>query len=160
MSKNIYLEKFTFDDFDKYYELLSNEDVMAMITERAIPLENFKLVLNNNQMHEVFGNFKVMETYTNKFIGSALLKIKEKNSSEAQLGYMLLPDYWGNGIGSEVARMLIEKAKGEKQLIEITAIIDPNNIASRKILINNGFKSIKVCEIGGLPGEILNMKIQ
>lgn len=163
MEKRVYLEKFTPADFDKYYELVGNEKVMAMITERAIPLDeaikNYNMLLSNNELHKSFGNFKVMEFTTNKFIGSALLKVKEKSSIEAELGYMLLPNYWGKGIGSEVAKLLIEKAKGEKQLIKITAIIDPNNIPSRKILINNGFISYKVCEIDGLPGEILSMKI-
>ncbi|WP_346930366.1 GNAT family N-acetyltransferase [Clostridium sp.] len=163
MEKRIYLEKFTSEDFDKYYELVSNEEVMAMITERAIPLDeatrNYNVLLSNNELHKSFGNFKVMEFTTNKFIGSALLKVKEKSSREAELGYMLLPSYWGKGIGSEVAKLLIEKAKEERQLNRIIAIIDPNNIPSRKILINNGFISDKVCEIDGLPGEILSMEI-
>lgn len=163
MEKRICLEKFTSMDFDNYYKLVGNEKVMAMITERAIPLdealENYNLILNNNQLHNSFGNFKVMDISTNKFIGSALLKVKEPSSTEAELGYMLLPDYWGKGIGNEVAKMLIEKAKAEKQINKITAIIDPNNTASRKILINNRFISDMVCEIDGLPGEILSMKI-
>jgi len=163
MEKRIYLEKFTPVDFDKFYELVSNEKVMAMITERAIPLDEamktYNLSLNNNELHKSFGSFKIIENSTNKFIGSALLRVKEKNSTEAELGYMLLPSYWGKGIGSVVAELLIEKAKEEKQLNKITAIIDPNNIASRKILIKNGFTSEKVCEIDGLPGEILSMKI-
>lgn len=163
MEKRIYLEKFTPVDFDKYYELVGNESVMSMITERAIPLDeamkNYSLLLINNELHKSFGNFKVIESSSNKFIGSALLKVKEKNSTEAELGYMLLPSYWGKGIGSEVANLLIEKAKRENQLNKITAIIDPSNVASRKILINNGFTSDRICEIDGLPGEILSMKI-
>lgn len=163
MEKRIYLEKFTSMDFDDYYKLVGNEKVMAMITERAIhldeALENYNQILKSNQLHKSFGNFKVIENSTNKFVGSALLKIKDPSSTEAELGYMLLPDYWGKGIGSEVAKMLIEKAKAEKKINKITAIIDPNNIASRKILINNGFNSDIVCEIDGLPGEILSMKI-
>ena len=41
----------------------------------------------------------------------------------------------------------------------LKAIIDPNNIPSRKILINIGFTYEKVCEIDGLPGEILSKYI-
>lgn len=163
MERRIILEKFMPEDFDKYYELVGNEKVMAMITERAIPLdearENFNLLLFSNELHQCFGNFKVIEASTKKFIGSAKLKVKELNSTEAELGYMLLPSYWGQGIGSEVADLLIMKAKKEKQLDKITAIIDPINIASRKILINNGFVSETVCEMDGLPAEILGLKL-
>lgn len=56
MEKKIYLEKFIEEDFNKYYELVSNEEVMAMITERAIPLEeameNYKLLLSNNELNK------------------------------------------------------------------------------------------------------------
>lgn len=163
MKRKIYLEKFMPPDFDKYYELVGNEKVMSMITERAIPLEeaakNFNSLLDNNGLHKSFGNFKVLETSTNKFIGSAKLKIIEKDSTEAEIGYMLSPSFWGQGIGSEIAHLLIQKAKKEKQLNKITAIIDPKNIASRKILINNGFTSDRVCEIDGLPGEILSFHL-
>ena len=163
MERRICLEKFTTMDFDKYYKLVGDENVMSMITEGAIPLDeamkNYKLLLKNNESHKSFGNFKVIEVSTNKFIGSALLKVKEKSSTEAEIGYMLLPTYWGKGIGGEVARLLIEKAKHETQINKITAIIDPNNIASRRILINNGFTSEKVSEMDGLPGEILSMKL-
>ncbi|MPM59879.1 hypothetical protein SDC9_106725 [bioreactor metagenome] len=164
MEKRIYLEKYTTMDFDNYYKLVSDENVMAMITERAIPLEearnNYDLLLSNNELHQSFGNFKVIEASTNKFMGSAALRVKEKNATEAEIGYMFLPVYWGKGFGSEVAKLLIEKAKQDIQIIKLTAIIDPNNTASRKILINNGFISEKVCEIDGLPGEILSMKFR
>lgn len=163
MNKGIYLEKFTSMDFDKYFKLVSNERVMAMITGRAISLDEavkrYNSVLSNNKLHNLFGNFKVMEISTNKFIGSALLKVEERSSTEAELGYMLLPDYWGKGIGSEIAKLLIDKAKESKQINKIIAIIDPNNIASRKILIKNGFTTHMICEMDGLPGEILSMKI-
>lgn len=163
MERRIYLEKFAPTDFDKYYKLVGDENVMSMITERAIPLDeamkNYNLLLENNELHKSFGNFKVIEFSTNKFIGSALLRVTEKNSTEVEIGYMLLPTYWGKGIGGEVARLLIEKAKHENQINKITAIIDPNNIASRRILFNNEFTSEKVCEMDGLPGEILSMKL-
>ncbi|OTW77740.1 GNAT family acetyltransferase [Bacillus thuringiensis serovar sumiyoshiensis] len=41
----------------------------------------------------------------------------------------------------------------------LKAIIDPNNIPSRKILLSVGFTSEKVREIDGLPGEILSTYI-
>ncbi|WP_349265816.1 GNAT family N-acetyltransferase [Thermoanaerobacterium xylanolyticum] len=53
----------------------------------------------------------------------------------------------------------MDKAKESKQINKIIAIIDPNNIASRKILIKNGFTTHMICEMDGLPGEILSMKI-
>lgn len=164
MMNRIYVEKFLSDeDFKQYFILVSNEKVMAMVTERAIPLDearsNFKLLLERNKRHKAFGSFKVFETTTNNFIGLAMLKINEDDLSEAELGYLLLPEFWRKGYGSEIAKMQLNKAKELKVLHRITAIIDPNNIASKKILLSNGFISEKICKIDGLPGEILSKTI-
>ncbi|MDQ0224107.1 putative acetyltransferase [Metabacillus niabensis] len=40
-------------------------------------------------------------------------------------------------------------------LERVVAIIAPNNAASKKILSNNVLFPEKLCEIDGLPGEIL-----
>lgn len=163
MDKELYLEKFLRGDFDKYYELVSNGKVMAKITERAIPLNeahaNYKQLLSNNDLHPSFGTFKVIILPTQTFIGLAKLEVRESNAAEAEIGYMLLPAVWGKGLGGEVARHLVEKAKHEKQLQKLTAVIDPNNIPSRKILIRLGFVSEKVSEIDGLPAEEMSLNI-
>ncbi|WP_018664252.1 GNAT family N-acetyltransferase [Heyndrickxia acidiproducens] len=61
--EKIHLQKFEPGDFDDYFELFSNQDVMAMITERALPIEeakqNFQKVLERNKQFEQFGTFKV-----------------------------------------------------------------------------------------------------
>jgi len=155
------MQKFGYDeDFEDYFSLVANEKVMAMVTERAIPLEearnDFKLLLCKNEKHEEFGNFKVLETATNNFIGLGKLEINENDFNEAELGYLLLPEFWGKGYGSEIAEILLNKAEESKSLHRIIAIIDPKNIASKKILLKNNFISEKICEIDGLPGEILS----
>ncbi|HAM81371.1 GNAT family N-acetyltransferase [Ornithinibacillus bavariensis] len=155
---NLYFRKFHSDDFDHYFSLVSNESVMAMITERAIPLEeahtNYKKILELNKKHELFGTYKVSTT-DNVFLGLGRLILNEENTVEAELGYMLLPEFWGNSYGSKIADYFIEQARNTA-LTRLTAIIDPNNIPSRKILTNRGFISEKLCEIDGLPGEILS----
>ncbi len=155
------MQKFGSDeDFEDYFSLVANEKVMAMVTERAIPLEearnDFKLLLYKNEKHEEFGNFKVLERATNNFIGLGKLEINENDFNEAELGYLLLPEFWGKGYGSEIAEILLNKAEELKLLHRIIAIIDPKNVASKKILLKNNFISEKICEIDGLPGEILS----
>ena len=87
-----------------------------------------------------------------------LIVLIQKQSNEAEIGYMILPKYWGRGYGTGVANQLIEIAS-LLGLEKIQAIIDPENVASRKILSNQGFISEIVCEIDGLPGEILSKKL-
>jgi len=157
--KKLKLEKYTNDDFEKYFALVSNESVMAQITERAIPLDeakmNYQKLLERNSKHELFGSYKVFDV---DYIGLGHITVNEENPDEAEIGYMLLPAYWGKGYGTLIAAELIELAKQTK-VSRLTAIIDPANIPSRKILLKHGFTSEKVCEIGGLPGEILGKSL-
>lgn len=152
--------KFAEEDFDYYFQLVSNEKVMEQITERAIPFieaqENFQKILERNRKYDIFGTYKVCEG--GKFIGLGHLTLNATNEEEAEIGYMIVPEHWGKGYGKTIGRQLVELAKGTN-VTTLKAIIDPNNIASRKILINLGFESEKVCEIDGLPGEILSRAI-
>ncbi|MFK4289362.1 MULTISPECIES: GNAT family N-acetyltransferase [unclassified Bacillus (in: firmicutes)] len=158
----LHFKKFEATDFSPYFQLVSNERVMAQITERAIPLEeaqnDYEKLLRRNEKHKLFGSYKIYDSATNEFIGLGHVTVNEDNVKEAEIGYMILPEHWGKRYGSYIARELIEIAK-QTDVNVLKAIIDPNNIPSRKILINVGFTSDVVCEIDGLPGEILSIYI-
>lgn len=159
----ILLRKFTKSDFAYYFRLVNNEKVMEMITERAIGLEeaqkDFNKILENNELELNFGNFKILNEVTNEFLGLAKLEITETNRTEAELGYMILPEHWGKGIASTVTEKLIETARNQQSIKRIFAIIDPKNVPSRKVLINNGFYSKEFRDFDGLPGEILELNL-
>jgi len=157
----LFLEKFTQNDFNHYFRLVSNERVMEMITERTIPTDearrDFESLIENNKLDPSIGNLKIINSATDEFIGMAKLEIKEGVDDQAELGYMLLPEYWGKGIGGIVAKQLIDLAKAHNSVKRLFAIIDPQNIPSRKILINNGFISREFKDFDGLPGEVLDL---
>lgn len=153
------LLKFQEDDFDSYYSLVSNNNVMAQITERAIPYDeaktNFQKLIKRNEKYRKFGSYKIYDCLNKAFVGLGHLTVNEDQVSEAEIGYMLLPEHWGKGYGTETAKKLIEIAN-QLDLKSIKAIIDPENIPSKRILSNLGFVSQEYCEIDGLPGEILS----
>ncbi|MEC0238431.1 GNAT family N-acetyltransferase [Paenibacillus dokdonensis] len=159
---NLILRKFELDDFNEYFSLVSNEKVMAFITERPTPIEeaqvNFRKLLDRNKKYEPFGSYKVYNNITKEFIGLGSLILNEEKPDEAELGYMLIPEQWGKGYGNTIADTLLQKAI-TTNIKRLVAIIDPQNIPSRKILINKGFTSEQICEIDGLPGEILSKNV-
>ena len=82
------------------------------------------------------------------------------NFTEVEVEYSLLPEYWGKGYGSEIAENLLKKVEETKGMQRATAIIDPNNIASKKIVLKNGFTSCKLYEIDdGSPAEMFSKKV-
>jgi RimJ/RimL family protein N-acetyltransferase len=96
---------------------------------------------------------------SSKLLGFAKLEIKKGNRNEAELGYMLLPEFWGKGFGDEIAKHLLEVAILDPDLKRVYAITDPDNIASRKILLKNGFISEEVGKIDGLPSEVFGRNV-
>lgn len=57
----------------------------------------------------------------------------------AEIGYMLLPDYHGKGLIPEAVKKLIQFGFDQMKLHSIEAVIDPQNIASEKVLLKNNF---------------------
>ena len=163
MKSRVYLEKLSSQDFASFYTLTGNEEVMAMITERPLSEEEarkkFNYFLENNELHSSFGSFKVLEVGNSTLLGFAKLEITKERPQEAEIGYMLSPEFWGRGLGNEIAQTLMEVAKSDPNITRVWANTDPNNAASRKILINNGFASEKTGVIECLPSEIFGRKL-
>jgi len=153
------LKKFGPQDFNDYFRLVSDRRVMAMITERALPEEeartDFNNLLENNAIHPALGQFKILNSLSGQFLGLAKLEIASAGEETAELGYMILPEFWGRGIAGQVAKRLIDTAERQPDIESLFAIIDPANLPSRKILINNQFISREFKDFDGLPGEVL-----
>lgn len=149
-------------DFTDYFRLVGDARVMAMITERALPeaeaRAEFGKLLTNNALREGFGCFKVLNA-RGRFLGLGKLALADIDSRQAELGYMLLPEHWGQGLGSRIAAQLIERARAQQDIDGLFAIIDPANAPSRRILINHGFNHREYRDFDGLPGEILDLHL-
>ena len=160
----INIRKFAEEDFQEYFLLVSNARIMEMITGRALQREEAEVrhqkLLDGNKVHESFGSFMIFEKKTGNFIGYGKMIPDTEKMNEAETGYMLFPEYWGKGYATEITKLLVEKAAEAGMLERVTAIIDPENTASRNVLLKNDFVSEKVCDIDGLPGEILYKKLK
>ncbi len=63
-----------------------------------------------------------------------------------EIGYSLLPDFWGNGYAQEATKGMIEYAYHQFGRVRIVALIDPTNAASRNVLVKTGFVSVGMTE--------------
>lgn len=159
-STRLIYNKFKKIDFDDYFKLTGNASVMKWITGHASTLEAskkiFEKVLQTNAQHAELGYFAIRQTENNRFIG--LGKIVMKNDIKAEIGYALLPEFWGKGYGSEISETLVKYAKVIPYIKEIIAIIDPDNLPSKKILLKCNFELDTVCILENLPAEIYKLK--
>ena len=73
-------------------------------------------------------------------IGSVRINSIEKKARYGVIGYELHPDFWGQGIATEALAAVVDYAHGEKSLNRLEAWTSVDNIASQKVLTNNGFQ--------------------
>lgn len=73
------------------------------------------------------------------FIGlSSLITKHVEAETEVEIGYFLLPEYWGRGYATEASQLALEFAFRELDLASIIALVDPGNQASRRVAIRLG----------------------
>jgi len=57
----------------------------------------------------------------------------------SEIGYMILPEFIGKGIVTEAIKAVVKYGFETMKLHSIEAVIDPENLASAKVLEKNGF---------------------
>ncbi|PQP82244.1 GNAT family N-acetyltransferase [Paenibacillus sp. PCH8] len=153
--------KYTEPDFEHYYSLVSNMEVMKQITEREIPEQEartqFESMLDYN-MNSACGHYRV-SSEGHAGVAYAKLVPDEADPTRAEIGYMILPEHWGKGQGTSIASRLIIQAQAAGIGV-LYAVIDPSNAASRQILLRQNFESTWTGDYDGLPGEILELNLQ
>lgn len=137
------LRKITPEDAKEIFELRSSDEVMKYIdipkmksiTEAIVKINWFnELLLNKQAIH-----WAITMKVNRKLIGSVLLKKIDLENHRAEIGYMLHPDFWRKGIVHETLSAILDFGFFNLNFHSIEAVINPENIASEKILEKNGF---------------------
>ncbi len=67
-------------------------------------------------------------------VGAGELNIRDFTNRNGEISYIVNPDYWGQGIATDVAKLLIDFGFKELKLHRIYATCDPRNIGSLTVL--------------------------
>jgi RimJ/RimL family protein N-acetyltransferase len=77
---------------------------------------------------------------TGELIGAARIGVLSSEHRQGDIGYVLRRDRWGQGLGSEIAGLLLGYGFAQLGLHRIEATCDPGNAASRRLLENAGMR--------------------
>ena len=77
---------------------------------------------------------------TGQIIGDAGIRRKAENDWEADIGYELAPEHWGNGYATEAARALVDMGFHEWGLHRISSWCIAGNAASARVLERVGLR--------------------
>ena len=144
-TSRLLLRKMAHEDANEILEMRSSETVMQYIDrERAESLVDAKEYLNriNASIDSKNGLMWGIELKNRpgKIIGNIGYWRMVKEHFRAEIGYMLLPNYWRKGIMKEAIKAVIDFGFHRMKLHTIEANINPGNTASGLLLESVGFK--------------------
>lgn len=152
------------NDFKNLYDLQSNLEVMTFVGHGIRNQEDVLLGIKKAIRHQGKHNFSlgsVFQKNTLHFIGRAGLIYKnyDDKQSEIEVAYALLPEYWGHGYATEIAINLVKWAYTSLQITALIAVVHPDNIRSKAVLIKAGMNFSREEFYNGKPVEIWSYQL-
>jgi ribosomal-protein-alanine N-acetyltransferase len=137
------LRRITNNDLEDMFVLRSNKEAMTYIG-RPIPVVMDETARLIQKMEENIDSntgivWGVALKGESRVIGSIGYHRIEPENYRAEIGYMLLPEFWSKGIMSEALKEIIHYGFEMMNLHSIQANINPENANSRKILLKFDF---------------------
>ena len=143
VTQRLFLRRVTKMDIEAIYSLRSNSEVMKYIPKTCESLadaEAFFNVLDGALIDNTGISWAItLREQPEKMIGTLGLFRLIKEHFRAEIGYTLLPEFWRKGIMSEAILAILDYGFHEMGLHSVEAQIDPENIASERILLSVGF---------------------
>ena len=138
------LKEIEVENATSIFNIFSNEEVMKYYGQ--FPMKSIEEAENLIAMFdENFKNGKgirwgILLKEESKIIGTCGYHNWNKRHSRAEIGYELSMDAWGKGYITEAVKAIIDYGYEIMYLNRIEAVVYPENKASMRSLINQGFK--------------------
>lgn len=148
-SERLMFRKFTLDDLPMLVEQRSDPEVNKFLggTKLQNPEalgKRIRFYVSCYESHG-FGMCAMFWKPTGEMIGSAGLQPLD-GTDEIEVGYSMVKEFWGKGIGTEAARAWLDHGFRNFGLDRIVAVAHTENWASRRIMEKLGMKYEKVEE--------------
>lgn len=144
-TERAFLRQLNDTDFEDYFQLESNSEVMHFITGRPRPREEARLRFAKQRLEYLrdpgFGVWSVCLKSSGQLIGTACLNYIQ-DTSIRQIGYKFAPSQYGKGLATEIATALLMYGFEACNLHEISAVCSPRNTASEKVMQKAGMEYV------------------
>ncbi|HQW85627.1 MAG TPA: GNAT family N-acetyltransferase [Flavobacteriales bacterium] len=137
------LRPFVLQDAEALFKLRSDEQVMAMIGRpRTTSLEDARALIERTWSDQAASNavsWAVQLAGASEMCGTIGLYRPNWEHHRIEVGYLLRPELWGQGLMGEALHAVVDLAFARYGFHSVEAITDPRNTASRRLLEKNGF---------------------
>ncbi|MFZ4670594.1 MAG: GNAT family N-acetyltransferase [Flavobacterium sp.] len=142
-TKRLLLRRIDENDIAEVLALRGNPETMKYIPRPLAKTEEDALAhinMINEKIDTNIGiNWGITIKRNSKIIGIIGHYRIQPENHRAEIGYMSLPEYHGKGYITEAIKAVVEYGFEQMNLHSVEAIIDPENIASERVLQKNGF---------------------
>ena len=127
-------------DLNHLFQMNSDPRVMeyiAPVYNLETCQKRLEMALAFYQEHPQMGKLAAIQRSDNAFMGWFCLQPLD-NTEEFEIGYRMMPEFWGKGIATEAAKVLLDYGFEQVGLKRIVGITRPDNIASQRVLLKIG----------------------
>lgn len=141
------IRPFTLADAQAVYTFNSNSLVTKYTGDagRVTDLKSAREVIEKVWLKDYqkygYGRYALIHKADSKVIGFTGLKYLEEEKAP-DLGYRMLPEYWGKGLGFEAAQASLKDGFERLQLTRVIAMATIDNNGSNRILTKLGFTNL------------------
>ncbi len=141
-TERLILRKISKSDAEDMFEYAKNPEVSKFLTWSAHESLRYtrsyiKFLIKKYREGEYF-DWAIETKDTHKFIGTCGFSMFDKENRKVEIGYVLNPDYWGNGYATEAIKKILQYA-AELGMHRVEARIIDKNTASEKVILKCGF---------------------
>jgi len=148
-------------DLGLYHELLNNAAVARTMGGHRTR-EQLSAALERHLAawdRDGFGPLLLFDRETGAFVGrGGLNRVTVLGADEIEVGYALLPAYWGRGLATEIARASIETAFDDIGCDSVVGFTLVDNAASRHVLEKCGMSFEREFVHFDLPHVLLRVR--
>ena len=142
-TERLLLRRVSYDDVNEIMELRGNPETMKyiprpLVTNADEGLAHIKMIDDKIEANEGI-NWAITIKGNPKLIGVIGHYRIQPENHRCEIGYMILPQYNGQGYVTEAVKAVLQYGFDDLQMHSIEGVIDPDNIASEKVLLKNGF---------------------
>ena len=147
MQDKIRFRDLVLDDITSLCEIYSDKEAMKYRGSKPIETtEDAKEYISNQKLLKgsVLTIRKGIELLNpQELMGSVMYRFDKTQEKECEIGYSIGRKFWGKGFGKEIVKMLLESIQENKDIQNVIAWTNKENIASIKILERNGFQRVE-----------------
>lgn len=135
------LREYTVDDAEAFHAFASHPLVFARVRDEQPPtLDEVRGFLAAQAAVEGGPRHELAVVVDGRLVGSIGLTVDPADATTAEIGYVIHPDWWGRGVATEAARLMVGHGFADLGLRRVTAAVAHGHPASHRVVEKLGMR--------------------